>query len=131
MVKSFPKSKHPMHAVGTSKTIRSLARLAGAVMRQPGRVDTSIMTIDQLEDWLPRLAAIAPDQRTALPGVTPERTYQIVGGGLVIDEIMKRWTSKKSKSARGRCEKVRFCAGSTSSAAPDLVSSGFAAVARC
>ena len=88
MVKSFPKSKHPMHAVGTSKTIRSLARLAGAVMRQPGRVDTSIMTIDQLEDWLPRLAAIAPDQRTALPGVTPERTYQIVGGGLVIDEIM-------------------------------------------
>ena len=89
MVKSFPKSKHPMHAVGTSKTIRSLARLAGAVMRQPGRVDTSIMTIDQLEDWLPRLAAIAPDQRTALPGVTPERTYQIVGGGLVIDEIMK------------------------------------------
>ncbi|MFZ2401686.1 MAG: Ppx/GppA family phosphatase, partial [Bifidobacterium adolescentis] len=40
-------------------------------------------------DWLPRLAAIAPDQRTALPGVTPERTYQIVGGGLVIDEIMK------------------------------------------
>ena len=86
MVKAFPKSKHPMHAVGTSKTIRSLARLAGAVMRQPGRVDTSIMTIDQLEDWL---AAIAPDQRTALPGVTPERTYQIVGGGLVIDEIMK------------------------------------------
>lgn len=55
MVKAFPKSKHPMHAVGTSKTIRSLARLAGAVVRQPGRVDTSIMTIDQLEDWLPRL----------------------------------------------------------------------------
>lgn len=89
MVEAFPKSKHPMHAVGTSKTIRSLARLAGAVVRQPGRVDTSIMTIDQLEDWLPRLAAISPDQRTALPGVTPERTYQIVGGGLVIDEIMK------------------------------------------
>ena len=89
MVKSVPKSNQPLHAVGTSKTIRSLARLAGAVMRQPGRVDTSIMTIDQLEDWLPRLAAIAPDQRTALPGVTPERTYQIVGGGLVIDEIMK------------------------------------------
>ena len=58
-------------------------------MRQPGRVDTSIMTLDQLEDWLPRLAAISPDQRVALPGVTPERTYQIVGGGLVVDEIMK------------------------------------------
>ena len=120
-----------MHAVGTSKTIRSLARLAGAVMRQPGRVDTSIMTIDQLEDWLPRLAAIAPDQRTALPGVTPERTYQIVGGGLVIDEIMKALDVKEIEICRGRCEKARFCAGSTSSAAQGLVSSGFAAVARC
>ncbi|WP_137657166.1 Ppx/GppA phosphatase family protein [Bifidobacterium moukalabense] len=89
MVEAFPKSKHPMHAVGTSKTIRSLARLAGAVLRQPGRVDTSVMTRDQLEDWLPRLASISPDQRVALPGVTPERTYQIVGGGLVIDEIMR------------------------------------------
>ncbi len=89
MVEAFPKSKHPMHAVGTSKTIRSLARLAGAVLRVPGRVDTSVMTRDQLEDWLPRLASISPDQRTALPGVTPERTYQIVGGGLVVDEIMK------------------------------------------
>ena len=66
-----------------------MTEATAAVVRQPGRVDTSIMTIDQLEDWLPRLAAISPDQRTALPGVTPERTYQIVGGGLVIDEIMK------------------------------------------
>lgn len=89
MVEAFPKSKHPMHAVGTSKTIRSLARLAGAVLRQPGRVDTSVMTRAQLEDWLPRLVSISPDQRVALPGVTPERTYQIVGGGLVIDEIMR------------------------------------------
>lgn len=89
MVEAFPKSKHPMHAVGTSKTIRSLARLAGAVLRQPGRVDTSVMTRAQPEDWLPRLASISPDQRVALPGVTPERTYQIVGGGLVIDEIMR------------------------------------------
>lgn len=89
MVEAFPKSKHPMHAVGTSKTIRSLARLAGAVLRQPGRVDTLVMTRAQLEDWLPRLASISPDQRVALPGVTPERTYQIVGGGLVIDEIMR------------------------------------------
>ena len=89
MVEAFPKSKHPMHAVGTSKTIRSLARLAGAVLRQPGRVDTSVMARAQLEDWLPRLASISPDQRVALPGVTPERTYQIVGGGLVIDEIMR------------------------------------------
>ncbi|KAA8816018.1 Ppx/GppA family phosphatase [Bifidobacterium callitrichos] len=89
MVEAFPKSKHPNHAVGTSKTFRSLARLAGAVLRQPGREDTLIMTREQLEDWIPRLAAIAPEQRVALPGITPERTMQIVGGGVVADEIMK------------------------------------------
>ena len=65
------------------------ARLCGAVMRAPGREDSWIMTREQLEDWIPRLAAIAPEQRVALPGITPERTMQIVGGGVVADEIMK------------------------------------------
>ena len=41
------------------------------------------MTREQLEDWIPRLAAIEPEQRVALPGITPERTMQIVGGGIV------------------------------------------------
>lgn len=89
MVDEFPKSKHPAHAVGTSKTFRSLARLAGAVLRQSGREDTWIMTREQLEDWIPRLAAIEPEQRVALPGITPERAMQIVGGGIVADEIMR------------------------------------------
>lgn len=64
--------------MGTSKTFRSLARLAGAVLRQSGREDTWIMTREQLEDWIPRLAAIEP-----------EHTMQIVGGGIVADEIMR------------------------------------------
>ena len=41
------------------------------------------MTREQLEDWIPRLAAIEPEQRVALPGITPERTMQIVGGGIM------------------------------------------------
>ena len=68
------------------------------------------MTIDQLEDWLPRLAAISPDQRTALPGVTPERTYQIVGGGLVIDEIMKALDVKEVEICHGVAGRGVFCA---------------------
>ena len=89
MVEVFPKSKKPNYAAGTSKTMRSLARLAGGVRRQPGREDTLVMTREQLQDWIPRLAAISPDQRVALPGITPERSEQIVGGGVVADEIMK------------------------------------------
>ena len=123
MVKVFPQSKHPNHAVGTSKTFRSLARLCGAVMRAPGREDSWIMTREQLEDWIPRLAAIAPEQRVALPGITPERTMQIVGGGVVADEIMKALNIQEVEICRGRCVKARFCAGSTNSAAPASVSS--------
>ncbi len=66
MVKVFPQSKHPKHGVGTSKTFRSLARLCGAVMRAPGREDSWIMTREQLEDWIPRLAAIAPSSASRL-----------------------------------------------------------------
>ena len=80
------------------------------------------MTRDQLEDWLPRLAAISPDQRVALPGITPERTLQIVGGGIVADEIMKALDVDEIEICRGRCVKARSCAGWTSSAAPAAVS---------
>lgn len=89
MIEAFPTSKEPNHAVGTSKTMRSLARLAGTVRKEGGRENSMVMTRDELEDWIPRLAAISPDQRVALPGITKERTFQIIGGGVVADEIMK------------------------------------------
>ena len=47
------------------------------------------MTREQLEDWIPRLAAIEPEQRVAVPCIAPERTMQIVGGGIVAGEIMR------------------------------------------
>lgn len=89
LVDEFPTSKSPNHAVGTSKTMRSLARLAGSVVKQTGREEVLLMTQEQLEDWIPRLASISPEQRVALPGITQERTMQILGGGIVADEIMK------------------------------------------
>lgn len=57
MVKVFPQSKHPNHAVGTSKTFRSLARLCGAVMRASGREDT---WIDRTHDLLFRRQTLYP-----------------------------------------------------------------------
>ena len=67
MVKVFPQSKHPNHAVGTSKTFRSLARLCGAVMRAPGREDTWIMTREQLEDWIPAWRRLLPNSAWRCP----------------------------------------------------------------
>ena len=82
------KGCRPDHVVGTSKTIRSLARLTGAMTKATGGFQSWVMRREQLEDWIPRLAMISPDQRVALPGITAERTEQIVGGAVVVDEIM-------------------------------------------
>ncbi|MCH4159728.1 Ppx/GppA phosphatase family protein [Bifidobacterium sp.] len=88
IAKAFNDEKKPDHAVATSKTFRSLARLAGNIVQTPSG-DSWIMTREQLDDWIPRLAAISPEQRVALPGITVERTVQIVGGGIVASEIMR------------------------------------------
>ncbi|MGO3357640.1 MAG: Ppx/GppA phosphatase family protein [Bifidobacterium crudilactis] len=88
IAEAFDSEKSPDHAVATSKTFRSLARLAGNIVQTPSG-DSWIMTRVQLDDWIPRLAAISPEQRVALPGITVERTVQIVGGGIVASEIMR------------------------------------------
>lgn len=47
------------------------------------------MTLADLQDWVPRLAKIPAEQRMELPGITPERTHQIVAGAMVAERAMK------------------------------------------
>lgn len=89
LAKAFADTPRPDHVVATSKTFRSLARLAGTTVKTIGNAESWHLKRSQLEDWTPRLAAIDPDQRVALPGITPERTLQIVGGAVAADEAMK------------------------------------------
>jgi exopolyphosphatase/guanosine-5'-triphosphate,3'-diphosphate pyrophosphatase len=77
------------HVVGSSKTIRSLARLAGSTAIGPGGSERSLLKRSELTDWVPRLAQIPADARTALPGITVDRTFQIVAGGIVLREAMR------------------------------------------
>ncbi|UFU06351.1 Ppx/GppA phosphatase family protein [Ruania halotolerans] len=79
----------PDHVVATSKTFRSLARLAGMSVNGYGPDERWQMSTSQLEDWVPRLAKIPAEQRIELPGVTPERTYQIVAGAVVAVETLR------------------------------------------
>ena len=88
LVDAIPAEDYSSHAVGTSKAIRSLARLAGSVIHQPGREDALSVEREQLEDWIPRIASIEPASRAALPGITQDRTLTIVGAGIVAVEIM-------------------------------------------
>lgn len=85
-LKQLPK---PDHVVGTSKTFRSLARLGGQRVAVVGPTERRRMSRSDLEDWVPRLAKIPAAARTELPGITPERTFQIVAGAEVAWRAMK------------------------------------------
>ena len=77
------------HTIGSSKTIRSLARLAGSTVQGFGAEDRSILRLKELADWVPRLARMPAQSRPALPGVTDDRAFQIVAGGIVLEEAMR------------------------------------------
>ena len=86
--KDFAGEGRPGQIVGSSKTIRSLARLAGSVSDGVGDDDRLTLRRSRLDDWVPRLARIPADSRPALPGITTDRTFQIVAGGIVLSEAM-------------------------------------------
>jgi len=78
----------PTRVVGTSKTIRSLARLAGGPP-DPKTGDLAQLHYSGLKDWEPVMASMPSDVRSYLPGITPERAYQIMAGSVVLRTAMK------------------------------------------
>ena len=96
-VEPFKALPSPNHVVGSSKTIRSLARLAGSVEDGFGDTERSILTRDGLDDWTPRLARIPADARPALPGITADRTFQIVAGAVVLSETMRALRRRRAR----------------------------------
>lgn len=84
----FDGMQAPDQYVGSSKTIRSLARLAGSVVDGVGSSDRVTLRRWQLDEWVPRLAKMPADSRSALPGITADRAFQIVAGGVVLSEVM-------------------------------------------
>ncbi len=90
LVGQMAQMPEPDHVVATSKTFRSLARLAGMTTPGVGPEPRWRMSTEQLADWVPRLARIPAEQRMELPGITPERTYQIVAGAIVAERLLTR-----------------------------------------
>ena len=78
----------PDHIVGSSKAIRSLANLAGREVSGLG-FDRTVMSRSALKSWIPRLARIPASARQELPGITPDRTWQIVAAAVCLHTAMK------------------------------------------
>ena len=78
----------PDRVVGTSKTFRSLARVAGAAPRDDGPYVARSLSHADVTTWVPRLAAIDRAARADLPGVSPDRAGQLLGGALVAEAAL-------------------------------------------
>ena len=79
---------HPDHAVGTSKTLRSLARVCGAAPSSEGLLVRRILPADVLAKTIPRVAAMPTAEKMELPGVSASRAHQLLAGALVADAVM-------------------------------------------
>jgi exopolyphosphatase / guanosine-5'-triphosphate,3'-diphosphate pyrophosphatase len=87
-VAEFSRLGAPDHVVGTSKTFRQLARITGAAASREGLYVQRTLGRRELEEWVPRLAAMTVEERAALPGVSEGRARQLLAGALVAEGVM-------------------------------------------
>jgi exopolyphosphatase / guanosine-5'-triphosphate,3'-diphosphate pyrophosphatase len=78
----------PRHVVATSKTFRSLARIAGAAPSSEGQFVRRVLDRDDLRAWVPKLAAMNAKERAELPGVSASRAAQLLAGAIVAESAM-------------------------------------------
>ncbi|MGN6331748.1 MAG: Ppx/GppA phosphatase family protein [Motilibacteraceae bacterium] len=75
-------------AVGTSKTLRSLARIAGAAPSGEGPYVPRELTAEALHEMVPKLAKMPARKRAELPGVSEGRAAQLLAGAVVAEAAM-------------------------------------------
>jgi exopolyphosphatase/guanosine-5'-triphosphate,3'-diphosphate pyrophosphatase len=81
---------HAQDAVGVAGTVTTLAALELAGY-DPERVHGYRLTREQVERQLERLASLPLAERRELPGLEPKRAPVIVGGALVVREVLDRY----------------------------------------
>lgn len=87
-LRDIVKTGTPDRVVGTSKTLRSLARVAGAAPSSDGQYAARDLRAVDVAALVDRLAGLSVARRRALPGVSPERAGQLLAGALVADAAM-------------------------------------------
>ncbi|MCR2764211.1 Ppx/GppA family phosphatase [Microbacterium sp. zg.B48] len=85
---TFRAQPRPDRFVGSSKAIRSLAKLAGRPVPGWSSIERMLLPRAALGAWIPRLARIPALARQELPGITPDRTFQIVAAAVVLHTAM-------------------------------------------
>lgn len=88
-LRDFGKATDPDRVVGTSKTMRSLARLTGAAPSNEGPYVTRILTTKDLNAQVGRLSTMSAKERADLPGVSTARAHQLLAGAIIAEAAME------------------------------------------
>lgn len=89
---AVPKFEHlgePHLVAGTSKTFRSLARMAGAAPSAAGPFVHRELRLADLKVWTKRLTAMSIRERSGLDGVSELRAPQVLAGALVAESALE------------------------------------------
>lgn len=89
VTRQLVKVGRPDRVVGTSKTIRSLARICGAAPRAAGPYVGRSLTRADLTGLVPRLAQLTAAERAELPGVSEARAAQLTAGAVVVESALE------------------------------------------
>jgi exopolyphosphatase/guanosine-5'-triphosphate,3'-diphosphate pyrophosphatase len=79
----------PNRVVGTSKTIRSLARLSGAAPSSAGPRVRRTLTDAGLRQVIAFISRMSAEDLAELEGVSASRSHQLVAGALVVQATMR------------------------------------------
>jgi len=77
------------HAVGTSKTLRSLARVTGVAPYDEGPYVRRVLSLTDTRQILEKVADMKAKERAKLPGVSASRAEHLVAGALVAVTAME------------------------------------------
>src|SRR5690349_4086392 len=87
-LRPLAKAGTPDHAVGTSKTMRSLGRICGAAPSSEGMYAARSLEREALAARLPEIAGMTAAERAELPGVSGSRSRQLLAGAIVAEATM-------------------------------------------
>jgi exopolyphosphatase/guanosine-5'-triphosphate,3'-diphosphate pyrophosphatase len=88
LVKDLYELGEPTRVVATSKSFRSLARIAGAAPYSKGQYVSRSLTASDLDGVASKLAKLPAAERALLPGVSPSRASQLLAAALVAAEAL-------------------------------------------
>jgi exopolyphosphatase / guanosine-5'-triphosphate,3'-diphosphate pyrophosphatase len=88
VLRDVNKAGEPDRFVGTSKTLRSLARIAGAAGSAEGPYAVRILERKRVTALVAKLAEMTTAERSQLPGVSRGRAPQMLAGAIVAEAAM-------------------------------------------